>query len=282
MSQPRHPYAGLFAVLATKHDKVSLVGPALSDVVGMTVTEAAVDTDTLGTFSGEVERRGTPWQTAVAKAHLGLEHCGGRLGLASEGSIGPHPAVPFLVAATELVVMVDTELGLVIGETAVGFDVRTVSATVAPGDPLDGILARGDIPNHALIVRPAMGEPVVVGKGLRYPADIESWIRRASRASPDGRAIVETDLRAHLCPSRRPVIARAAHSLARRLAVCCPSCGAPGWGVVSVEPGAPCEECSAPTELPLAQVWGCAGCEATDRRLTGTKVDPARCQLCNP
>lgn len=278
----RHPYAGLVAVLATKHDKVPLIAPALADDVGLTVVEAAVDTDALGTFTGEIERPGTPWQTAVAKANLGLDRTGGRLGLASEGSIGPHPAAPVLIAAHELIVLVDRQLGVVIGEYDSGLDVRTVAAEVAPGDPIDSLLTRGDVPRHALIVRPALGPPVVVGKGLRQRHEIEWWIREASAVSPDGRAIVETDLRAHQCPSRRPMIERAAHRLAKRIATCCPSCGCPGWGVVSVELGAPCSSCSTPTRLPLAHTWGCPRCDTSEHRLTAARAEPSQCPWCNP
>ena len=278
----RHPYAGLVAVLATKHDKVPLIAPALADGVGMTVVEAAVDTDALGTFTGEIERPGTPWQTAVAKANLGLDRTGGRLGLASEGSIGPHPTAPFLVVATELVLLVDHELGIVVGEVESGWEVRTISVEVTPGDPLDSVLERGDVPRHAVIVRPAMGPPVMVGKGLRQRHEIEWWIREASAVSPDGRAIVETDLRADRCPSRRPVIERAARRLAARLSVSCPSCAAPGWGVVSVEQGAPCSACGSPTRRPVAEVWGCPRCDAIDHRPTLTRAEPVHCPWCNP
>ena len=282
MTTDRHPYAGLTAVMATKHHKVPLVAPALATSVGMTVVAAPVDTDALGTFSGEVPRPGTPWQTAVAKAHLGLNQVGGRVGLASEGSVGPHPSAPFLLAATELVVLVDRELGIVTGEVETSLDLRTVSMRLAPGDPLDAVLERGDLPRHAVIVRPAEGPVSVVGKGLRQPSDIAHWIARAAAASADGHAIVETDLRAHECPSRRPIIERAARRLAERVASCCPSCRTPGFGVVSVEAGAPCSQCAAPTRLPSAHVWRCQCCDLTERRPTLTVAQPAQCPWCNP
>lgn len=282
MTPHRHPYAGLTAFMATKHQKVPLVAPAFAARVGMTVLEARVDTDTLGTFSGEIPRPGTPWQTAVAKAHLGLDAVGGRLGLASEGSVGPHPSVPFLLAATELVVLVDRELDIVIGDMETSLELRTVSARVAPGEPLDAVMERGDLPHHALVVRPAEGPMSVVGKGLRDRAEVERWIREAAAVSPDGCAIVETDLRAHECPSRRSVIERAARRLAERVASCCPWCDTPGFGIVGVEPGAPCAECSSPTRLPSAHLWACTLCDVTERRPVLTPADPSQCPWCNP
>lgn len=278
----RHPYAGLTAVMATKHHKVPLVAPALLSGVGMTVRQAQVDTDVLGTFSGEVERPGSPWVTASAKARLGLDTAGGRLGLASEGSIGPHPEVPWVVVATELVVLVDAEMDIVVAGHDVGWDLRTVNAEVAPGEPLEQVLIDGDAPRHAFIVRPAGAPPTVVGKGLRTTAELERWIARAARASPKGRAIVETDLRAHQCPSRRPAIERAAHRLAQRLASYCPACDAPGWGVTDSIPGALCSACSTPTHRPLAHVWTCVRCDTTEHRTTGSPAEPAQCPWCNP
>lgn len=282
MTSVQHPYAGRRAWMATKHHKVPLVAPALASGVGMLVLEAQVDTDALGTFSGEVERPGSPWETAVAKAQRGLDAFGGRLGLASEGSVGPHPTATFLMVATELVLLVDRELDIAVGEYEIGWDLRTMAVEVTPGDPLDSALERGDVPRHAVIVRPAVGPPVVVGKGLREVAEIERWVREAAAASPNGRAVVETDLRAHMCPSRQPVIERAARRLAERLGALCPACSSPGWGVVSVERGAPCVECGAPTRMAVAQVWGCPRCEVREHRPTFTRAEPAQCPMCNP
>ncbi len=48
-------------------------------------------------------------ETAVAKARLGMRQLGLPHGIASEGSFGPHPLVPFLAASTELIVLVDDD-----------------------------------------------------------------------------------------------------------------------------------------------------------------------------
>ena len=53
----------------------------------MTVQDVLVDTDVFGTFAGEVERVGTPLETAVEKAQLGIKTTGNPFAIASEGSV---------------------------------------------------------------------------------------------------------------------------------------------------------------------------------------------------
>ena len=280
----RHPYRASTAVLATMHDKLPLIAPAMLTAVGLDVRDVHVDTDRLGTFTGDVARLGTPWETAVAKARLGMNAAGVRLGLASEGSIGPPPGVAFVVAARELVVLVDDERGLVVGESAIGYDIITIAADVAPGDDIERLLQRGAFPEHGMIVRPAAGPPAPLHKGIHDRSGLDDAIRACAAVSPDGRAHIETDLRAHHCPSRRPIIAAAAHRLAERLAALCPMCATPGWGVVRVELGVPCQHCRRPVQLPSADVFGCAACtfEQTLTRPESRGADPGRCSWCNP
>ena len=279
-----HRYHGRRAVLSTKHHKLALIGPNLQRHVGLVVDAVPVDTDRLGTFTGDKARSGSAWETAVAKARLGMNAAGVRLGLASEGSIGPPPGVAFVLAARELVVLVDDERGLVVGESAIGYDIITIAADVAPGDDIERLLQRGAFPEHGMIVRPAAGPPAPLHKGIHDRSGLDDAIRACAAVSPDGRAHIETDLRAHHCPSRRPTIAAAAHRLAQRLAALCPMCATPGWGVVRVELGVPCQHCRRPVQLPSADVFGCAACtfEQTLTRPESRGADPGRCSWCNP
>ncbi len=51
-----HPYKNQLAILTTKHEKLPLIAPAMLEVVGLEVTDINLDTDQLGTFSGELPR----------------------------------------------------------------------------------------------------------------------------------------------------------------------------------------------------------------------------------
>lgn len=109
-------------------------------------------------------------------------------------------------------------------------------------------------PAHALIVRPHVGDPgVAIAKGVRDPAQVHHYVELAASASSDGRARIETDMRAHMNPTRMAELALVAERLARRLATLCPLCSAPGWGRVDVITGLPCEDCGSFTDLVAAE-----------------------------
>jgi len=277
-------YAGRAAVLATKHDKLPLVAPPLA-AVGLEVVAVAVDTDRLGTFTGEIPRPGSARDTAIAKARLAMAATGIPLGLASEGSIGPHPATPLLTVDVELVVLVDDDRDIIVWAAATGTDTMAATQVVAPGQDPTGLVGRFDLPHHAVIVRPNQGPPAPVFKGLRHPADIDAAVAACAAASPDQRARLETDLRAHHCPSRRPVIRLAAERLATRLAARCPTCASPGWGPIDIVTGVPCDWCATPVDDVRAEVDGCPACGHRAERATvgpDATADPGRCPRCNP
>ena len=282
---PGHPYAGRTAVLSTKHDKLSLIGPPFERAVGLRVDAVAVDTDTLGTFTGDVPRLGTPLDTAIAKARLGMSAAGQELGIASEGSIGPDPAVPFVIADRELVVLVDDRAGIVVWETHSSWDIVTATTTVRSGEDLEPFLSRAGFPVHQLIVRPNSGAVHPIHKGVTSLGDLTTAIGECASVATDGFARVETDLRAHACPSRRTIIAGAAERLARRIAARCPACGAPGWGRVDVLLGVPCAWCGTEVARPRAEIDGCAACEHRATRPVvppEARADPGECPACNP
>ena len=276
------PYAGSIASLATRHDKWPLVAPSMREILGVDVHSVDVHTDALGTFTGEIERVGTMFDVAVAKARLGMAASGRSIGLASEGSIAPPPDLPWLIRDLELVVFVDDERNLAIGELASSFDIVTVSEVVSPTDDLHALATRADFPRHALIVRPSVRDEGFVVKGIRSWDELTRSVTAAATRSADGRAHVETDLRAHVCPSRRPTIEEAARKLARRMGCMCPRCGYPGWGTIRYEVGATCSGCGAETSVIRHEVKGCASCDHEERAEIRASVDPSRCAWCNP
>lgn len=254
----------------------------MREILGVDVRSMDVDTDALGTFTGEIERAGTMFEVAVTKARLGMAASGCSIGLASEGSISPASDLPWLIRDLELVVFVDDEKSLAIGELASSFDIVTVSEVVSPVDDLRNLTTRADFPRHALIVRPSVRDDDFVMKGIRRWDELNRSIAAAAARSADGRAHVETDLRAHMCPSRRPTIAEAARKLARRMACTCPRCECPGWGTIRFEAGATCSDCGAETSVIRHEVQGCSSCTHEERTEIRAAVDPSRCAWCNP
>ena len=106
--------------MPTKHEKAKLVNKYFNDILALHVQEVVVDTDVFGTFSGEIERVGTPLETAVKKARTGIALTGNPFAIASEGSVGPDPLLGFFNANVETMVFVDEELDIQVHETVIG------------------------------------------------------------------------------------------------------------------------------------------------------------------
>lgn len=278
-----HPLRGKKAVLSTKHKKTSLIAPAMESAVGLLVHEVEIDTDVLGTFAGEVDRTDGPLETALQKARLGLAVTGEKLGLASEGSISGDSMLPVMVDE-EIVVFVNLEDNYEVWESIRSYDIIARSVCVTGADDLDAFLVSADFPNHGLIVRPADGSHFLVHKGIHDFDTLKSVVSDVSKASSDTRVVIETDLRAHHCPSRRENIQVAASKLASRLLALCPTCSTPGWGVVRVNRGLLCRWCATETKLVREQVFGCVACESEQAQWAAFSdaADPQWCERCNP
>jgi hypothetical protein len=268
--------------LGTMHGKEAAIAPALAPLgIGLVVPEG-LDTDRFGTFSGEVARAGNMLDAARAKAAAAVAATGLRVGMASEGTYGPHPAVPFMARGVEVLLWRDAVSGHEIVEHLIDdapcYD-RTEATTMTDIAPF---LEQIGFPDTAVVVRSGGGSGRGIDKGLRDPDRLEAAIRAACA---DGGAVVETDMRAHMNPRRMAMIARLAGQLAARLAVSCHACGAPGWGLLRTEPGLPCRWCGGPSLLARGEVHGCSACGLTEfrPRPDGLRdADPGSCPSCNP
>lgn len=270
-------YRGRRVVLATRHGKEMAISPPFVAALGVElVVPEDLDTDRLGTFTGDVARTGTMRETALTKARMGTEASGLAVAIASEGSFGPHLPIPFLPAGHELLVFIDEERGLQIFEEQISERTNFQMLDVTRGGPdLEAFLASVGFPDHALVVR--AGERLV--KGVTSRAHLEHLLEAG------GPVRIETDMRAHMNPTRMAEIAWLAERLARRIATPCPACGAPGFGVTLTQRGLACTDCDAPTSLVSHVVETCAVCPHEQRkprpdgRLFAT---PAECPECNP
>ncbi len=283
------PYRGRTAVMATKHQKEVVIGPPLSTALGLALyVPPNLDTDALGTFTGEIPREGPPRSVAVRKARMGMEAAHMSLGLANEGSFGPFPSWPMVPADHEILVFLDDDLGIEVVEQWLSPETNFASVAVHPddADELTEFLGRVKFPGHGLIVRPHSGlREGYLWKGIVDPAVLRDAVARAAAASQDGMAYVETDMRSHMNPSRQQVLATLAARLGERLAAACPACGAPGWGLIDVVRGLACESCGAATPLVKAEVFGCGRCshQESNPPAHGLAAAPAGdCEWCNP
>lgn len=270
-----HPYAGQRVALATQHGKERALAPPLARRPGLIVEPVAIDTDVFGTFTGTTPRAGTAAEAALAKARAGMAAAGLPLGLASEGSFGPHPWLPFGAGGVETLAFIDGTRGIELTLSAVSRRTNFAHHDIADGGDIAPFLARIGFPAHALVVKAADG--AVLASGVQDMAALSAL------AWPGNR--LETDMRAHLNPTRMAAIRSLAGRLAARLASLCPACAAPGWGQIDLLRGLPCSACNQPTQGVLAIIDGCAACghnETRPRPDGVTAASPASCDWCNP
>jgi hypothetical protein len=279
-------YYGKNISLATKHGKELVVAPAIQAVCNASIVVAEVDTDQLGTFSGEVPRQGTPREVVQKKARMGMLKVNLPYGIATEGSFGPHPSLPFLPYHEEVVVFIDDEIGITLFETLGTDTTNFQSSIVSNAKELDEFASRVKFPEHGVIIRP-YGTPrnVSLSKGITSQTSLEEAFHSARLMSNEGKVLIETDMRAHLNPTRMSNIAKLAERLAKRLVTPCPKCGSPGWGATKVARGLPCCDCGSPTDLPCGEVFTCTKCRFEEVRAiqNATEVMSSMyCSLCNP
>jgi hypothetical protein len=272
--------------LATLHRKEEGIQPPFWNVLRLKVIPVPVDTNRLGTFSGEVKRLDTPLVCAQVKCEWGMKASGCKRGMASEGSFGPHPFIPFAPCDHEILVFKDEEIGFSLYETILSLKTNFRSIETSNIGELKSFCEKALFPSHALIVKPNQpkNEAMII-KGVQDKEKLLEAFSRCALHSKDGKVTLETDMRAHMNPTRMGVIKTLAYKLAKRLKTFCPKCKCPGWGMKDVVKGLECEVCGSETERVKYEVFGCPRCpyivyqERKDRlKATG----PENCPYCNP
>lgn len=280
--------SGRKGVLATMHAKEQVIAPTLQDGIGLIVdTIPDFDTDRFGTFSREIERAGSQLDAAKAKIAAALEaRPDVEIAIASEGSFGPDPALPFVTLALEMVTLVDRRTGLELVGVDAGYDSNFAHCDAADLDAALSFAARIGFPGHGIVAMGIRnGEPA---PKLDLVKNIEDG-PQLERAVLDiiarcGAAHLETDMRAHRNPTRMKAIERAAQDLVRRFHQRCPECDFPGYGVVERIAGLPCEWCGTPTDCAQVERLACKRCGTEEKRPATDRpsADPGQCAICNP
>jgi hypothetical protein len=265
----------------TQHDKARLVSPFFTVIPELTLREVAIDTDQFGTFSGDIPRVLSPYECALQKAKLAAQAAGTRYGLGSEGSIGVHPAMPFITSDVEHLVLWDEQEHVALTESVLG-PIATVTGTYSSWDECHTALSGHNFEGNFLICRSPDQSSVVV-KGIRSEAELHEAFLACQAESGDQRVTVESDLRAMCSVSRQNNISAVAEKLAARLSRSCPSCEQWGWGLEKNLFGAPCSECGMLSPHALREkVLVCEYCQFEHTQESFAACSPAQCSVCNP
>jgi len=280
-------FAGKTAVLGTKHGKERVIRPILVDTLGLrVVTAESFDSDVFGTFTREVGRAGTAHETVRAKALAALEAMPtAAFAIASEGSFGPHPEIPFAAAGLELVMLIARDDTLALMGTDLTLETNYSGCMIGSHTAARTFVERVGFPAHGVItmrVRDGAPSGDMITKDI---TDVDAVLREVDRlVRADGAAWIETDMRADRNPTRMRSIERATAALALAAVSVCPRCDSPGFVVVDVRRGLACHDCGLPTSRPRAQILRCSGCRHVEERpIDGPRTaSAATCDHCNP
>lgn len=277
-------FTGRRLLIATKHKKETVLSPLLETALGVhCFIDDRLDTDLLGTFTGETERIDDPLTTARKKCEWGMELTGCDLAVASEGSFGAHPSLVFVPGNDELVLLVDKKNKIEVVGRAISTETNFGGSVVSTVDELKEFARRVQFPSHALIVRAAEKDTLNITKAITEWPQLERCVSELIKLQ--GSAFVETDMRALYNPSRMKVIAQATQRLIEKLGSCCPQCQCPGFSVTGATPGLPCQLCGSPTRSSIDHIFCCQRCGFEKKEVfpNGKQTeDPMYCDICNP
>lgn len=277
-------FSGRRLLIVTKHEKEAVIAPLLEESLGVTcfVTKE-FDTDSLGTFSGEISRKDDALTTLRKKCWEGMQAEGFDLAVATEGSFGNHPTVFFAPANDEFIMLIDQKNKLEIVERVLSLDTNFDCSEVSTKAELKVFLDKVQFPSHGVILKDASENWSKIYKGVSN-YDLAEKIFDTIIASGGG-CYIETDMRAMQNPTRMQIIKEVCLKLINKLHSVCPECNYPGFGVVGAEAGLLCSSCAMPTRSTSAHIYQCQHCNFESKVLypNGKKTeDPMYCDFCNP
>jgi hypothetical protein len=277
-------FKGRRMLIATKHEKEKVIAPILEKELGVKCFIVPdLDTDELGTFTGEIERKEDPITTAKKKCLMAMELTNCDMAIASEGSFGSHPSIFFAQADDEFLFFIDKKNNLEIVSRELSLDTNFGGAVIKSNQELNEFAERVKFPSHALIVRKSNDDFIEIEKGI---SDWRKLIKVYNKfIKLYGSVYIETDMRAMYNPTRMKVIESATIKLVNKINSCCPNCNTPGFGVTDAKRGLPCEWCRFPTRSTLSHIYTCQKCSYVQEVMYPNQKkteDPTYCDNCNP
>jgi hypothetical protein len=277
-------FLGKTFVVASMHQKAEAMASVLEKELGMRfLGEVNVNTDLLGTFSGEVPRTLEPLDAAREKCRMALSEKDSSVAIATEGSFFPHPSIPFALLHTEHILFYfpqeNFEFHVVHHTTQTNFNGKLLHSISEAVDFAKDCL----FPSHGIIVKAGAEDVRFVKKDCSTWEELNQAIEKCLELH--GQVYLETDMRAMRNPTRMEQIREATKKLATLLAQHCPVCEKPGFGKEKSLPGLECELCHAPTQLEKRRIKVCSFCMHSEPAATSTaemKASAMYCNFCNP
>jgi hypothetical protein len=280
-------FTNRIAVLATKHQKEKVIAPILEAELGLEIlVPEDFNTDIFGTFTREVKRPGNQVEAARLKVKKALELTGESLAIASEGSFGPHPEIPFIFSNREVVILLDKTHDLEIIGEELSPDTNHNYLVVESVKQALKFARKVGFPEHGLVI---MFDEFITSseiiKGITTEEKLIEAVNFVLKSSPTGKAHLETDMRAMYNPTRMKNIEKATRDLLKKINSCCPKCSMPGFEITRRIRGLPCALCDMPTSLTRAVIYQCQKCDFIQEKLFphgNEYAEPVNCSYCNP
>lgn len=271
-------------LIATKHQKETVIAPILENEMGVhCFTSDFFDTDSLGTFSGEILRKDNALNTLRTKCELGFNNTNCDLVIASEGSFGAHPTLFFASANEELVMLKDFKNDIEIIAREISLDTNFNGKIVFSEDELLEFATLSHFPAHGIILKSTEINPLIIEKGIVSKKILLEKYRELHKTFSS--VFVETDMRAQFNPTRMKVIEKATLALLKKIKNCCTRCETPGFDIINTISGLPCRSCGSPTRSTLSHIYQCKKCEFKEEKIFPRGLqfeEPTYCDYCNP
>lgn len=271
-------------VIATKHHKENVIAPIFERALEVQCfAPENFDTDLFGSFTGEFDRKDSPLETLKIKCKEAMKLTNCNVGIASEGSFGPHPYIPFACADEEWMIFMDKSNGLEIIEREISTQTNFKSAIIKSTKELSEFAERVKFPTHGLILQASTADFVDMKKGITDQVILENHFLYL--LDKYGEASVQTDMRAMFNPTRMEVIEKLANKLVNKIKSICPQCHTPGFGITHATAGLPCSLCRQETRSIISYTHTCLKCAyQKEEKYPHQKMfeDPMYCDQCNP
>jgi hypothetical protein len=276
-------FEGRTIAIATMHRKEKVIAPLLSTKMGMYCIVADINTDKLGTFSGEVPRTDSPYEAARKKCEIAMAVSGCDIAISSEGSFGAHPYIFFAHANEELVLLLDRKNKKEFFGQALTTETNFAGQSISSIKEATDFAEKVGFPSHAVILKDQENNFKDLVKGINSMHGLNYAMHKM--LSDRGSVWIETDMRAMNNPTRMTAIEKATENLIAKLNSFCPQCNFPGFWIAERRKGLPCSDCGFPTKSIIAHRYQCDQCyfESYDKYPNQKFFEePMYCDVCNP
>ena len=277
-------FQGRKLLIATKHKKEIVIAKHFEKEFGVICeVQEDYDTDFFGTFTGERERALSPLETVRNKCLVAMDKYGYDLGVANEGSFGPHPSLFFIPSDEEFMIFIDKKISLEIIVKKWTTDTNFSGRSIKNEAGLLKFVKATKFPSHGIILRRCRDSNEEIIKDIRTAKSLKSHFKKI--LDKYGEVYVETDMRAMNNPTRMNMIEETTLKLIAAIKSRCPKCSTPGFIPVNYIKGLPCKLCGLPTKSIKMEVLGCKKCNNTVEKLYPNNKKwevPQYCDYCNP